>query len=265
MKLLKFMLVIGAFLTAGFLSEPAYAQDADEDNEIQGVESELERNIPKRINPEMTTIPSVGKKKDALEVETAKDSNADSQVVVIQKNYMPKTGRFNLSGGVTLFPSDVFFKTFGAQARGGYHLNEKWGIELSGILLTSSKSAELIDLEEKQSVTASNLATLKSYVGANIYFSSMYGKYALADRKIFPFEIYQTLGAGTVATDKSSSLAFSAGLGQLLSLSRNEALRFDLSLLFYTTATVNKDKQQAMSLLLTLAYDGFFPSVGKRW
>lgn len=265
MMLFKALLLISVFVTTTITTHHAYAQAADEDSEIRGVEAELEKNIPVRVNPEVSTTQSIGKKKDALDVSVSKDPEGNSQVIVIQKNYMPKTGRFNLAGGLTLFPSDVFFKTFGAQLRAGYHMNEKWGAELSGILLTSSKSSELQDLEAKQSVTASNLATLKSYVGANIYFSNMYGKYAMSDRKIFPFEIYQTLGVGTVTTDKSSSPAFSAGLGQLLSLSRNEALRIDLSLLFYSTETVTKDKQQATSLLITVAYDGLFPSVGKRW
>ncbi len=260
----KALLLISVFVTTTITTHHAFAQNADEDSEIRGVEAELEKNIPVRVSPEFSATQRIGKKKDALDVSGSQDPEGNSQVVVIQKNYMPKTGRFNVAGGLTLFPSDVFFKTFGAQLRGGYHINEKWGAELGGILLTSSKSAELKDLEDKQSVTASNLATLKSYIGANIYFSNMYGKYAMSDRKIFPFEIYQTLGFGTVTTDKSSSPAFSAGLGQLFSLSRNEAVRIDLSLLFYTTETVTKDKQQATSLLITIAYDGLFPSVGKR-
>ena len=93
----------------------------------------------------------------------------------------------------------------------------------------------------------------------------MYGKYALSDRKIFPFEIYQIIGLGQVKTNKSSSPALNIGFGQLLSLSRNSAVRFDLSLLFYQTETVTGDKQQANSLLVTISYDSLFPSVGNRW
>ena len=245
MRLIKITFFISLIVSSGIFGQKAFAQDADEDKEIQGVESELEKNFPARTRLEPTISPVIKKKQDSLELNKSnpeKDKDRyQSQTVVIQKNYMPKTGRFDVSGGVTLFPSDVFFKTFGAQLRGGYHLSETWGAELSGIYLISSKSDELKNLESKQSVTASSLATLESFVGANIYFSNMYGKYALNDRKIFPFEIYQTIGIGQVKTNKSSSPALTIGFGQLLSLSRNDAFRFDLSLLFYQTETVNGD------------------------
>ncbi len=240
------------------------AKDSQEDDEIKSVESELEKNIPKRTEPVGQKTVVVGKKQDVVELDSNKNPRPRSQIVVIQKNYMPKSGRFNLSGGITLFPSDVFFKTYGAQLKASYHFNETWGAELSGILLTSSKSAELQDLEGKQSVTANNLATLKNYFGANLYYSNSYGKYALSDRKIFPFEIYETLGFGSVVTDKSSSPAISLGVGQLLSLSRNDALRVDLSLLFYQTETLTTEKQQATSLLVSISYANLFPWVGRR-
>ncbi len=258
-KFTKFLVVLCLF------GPNLYAQDSQEDDEIKGVESELEKNIPARSVRVAPSTTIIGKKQDTLLIDGATEAKSKSNIVVIQKNYMPKSGRFNLSGGLTLFPSDVFFKTFGAQVRAGYHLSETWGVELTGILLTSSKSTELEDLESKQSVTASSLATLKNYFGANIYFSNSYGKYALSDRKIFPFEIYQTVGIGSVLTDKSSSPAFSLGIGQLLSLSRNDAVRLDLSLLFYQTETLTSQKQQASSLLVTFSYDALFPSVGKRW
>ncbi|OFZ29142.1 MAG: hypothetical protein A2622_13955 [Bdellovibrionales bacterium RIFCSPHIGHO2_01_FULL_40_29] len=247
-----------------FYSSYSLAQDIEEDQEIQGVEIELEKNIPSPTSIDSVMPHNPGKKQNTLVIEGDTVQN-QFQSVVIQKNYMPKTDRFGLSGGVTLFPSDVFFKTFGAQIRGSYYLNETWGAEISGILLSSTKSTELQDLESKQGVTAHNLATLKNYLGVNLYFSSMYGKYALNDRKIFPFEIYQTVGLGQVATDKSSGTAFSLGMGQVLSLSRNDALRFDLSVLFYQTETVSAGQQAATSLLVSLSYSSFFPTVGKRW
>lgn len=265
MSFIKITFLISLILSTGIFSQKSMAQDADEEKEIQGVEAELEKNFPARARLEPATSPLLKKKQDALEINKLNEDKYQSQTVIIQKNYMPKTSRFDLNGGVTLFPSDVFFKTFGAQLRGGYHFSETWGAELSAIYLISSKSDELKNLESKQSVTASNLANLESFVGANIYFSNMYGKYALSDRKIFPFEIYQTVGIGQVKTNKSSSPAITAGFGQLLSLSRNDAVRFDLSLLFYQTETVNGDKQQSNSLLVTVSYDALFPSVGKRW
>lgn len=248
------------------MSNPGFAQENennDDNSEIQSVESELEKNDSNLIldQPNYDNIP----KADAVDLQGLQATTSDKQIVIIQKNYMPKTGRFSLNGGLTLFPSDVLFKTFGAQLRGSYFFTEKWGVELTGILLSSAKSTELKDLEEKQGVSVANIATLKNYLGAQVYFSSMYGKYALNDRKIYPFELYQTIGLGQMTTDKGSSPAFSIGFGQMISMSRDSALRADLTLSLFQTENVSGAKQSQSSLLINLSYSSFIPSVGRRW
>ena len=269
MKNLNFKLQAKAFIVAGLLvfnASLAFAdEEQDENSDIKFTELELEKNIPKNDELKLKLAPVTEKKQDAVNLEPIKQDVRASQIVVIQKNYMPKTGRFAINGGLTLFPSDVFFKTFGAQLRGSYFFNETWGFELTGIVLTSAKSAELNDLESKQNVTVNNLATLKNYLGGQVYFSSMYGKYAFNDRKIFPFEIYQTLGVGQMQTDKGSSPAFNLGFGQMISMSRDSALRIDLTFQFYQTENVSGSKSSQNSLLINFSYSSFLPSVGRRW
>lgn len=256
---------LSAFLICLITSQAIAQSEQEENSEIKFTELELEKNIPRNETPTVPITPVLKKQEDAVNLQPVRQEIGDSQIVVIQKNYMPKTGRFAANGGLTLFPSDVFFKTFGAQIRGSYFFNETWGAEINGIFLTSTKSNELKDLEGKQSVSVSNLATLKSYLGGQVYFSSMYGKYAFNDRKIFPFEIYQTLGVGQMTTDKSSNPAFSVGLGQMISMSRDSALRLDLTFQFFQTETVSGSKQSQSSLLINFSYSAFFPSVGRRW
>jgi outer membrane beta-barrel protein len=204
----------------------------------------------------------------SIEVSQAQPSKEDFDLlkkVIIQKNYMPKTERWHLSGGLTFMPNDVFFKTFGANLKASYHFNEQWGAEAVYISFSSQKSQDLKDLEDKQGVTAANIASVKNYTGAQVYHSSIYGKYAFYDRIIYPFEIYQYVGAGVMGLTEGTAPAISLGMGQLVSLSRNSALRFDLNLLMYTAETASGSKQSANTLLLTLSYSRFFPEVGKRW
>jgi outer membrane beta-barrel protein len=258
--LFKIILLIAMF----GINIQAIAQPDEEDSEIQSIESDLEKNIP-QARPEEVNVETVFRKeRESVNLEGAQQAGPE-QLVIIQKTYMPKTGRFSFSGGLTLFPSDVFFKTAGLQVRSSYHFNETWGMEAVGTFFSSTKSNELKDLESKQDVTAQNITTLKNYLGANVYFNSMYGKYALNNKKIIPFEIYQTLGIGQVQTDQFSSTALSAGLGQILSLSRNHGLRVDLNVIFYQSQNLAGDKQSANAFLITFAYTTFFPKAPTRW
>lgn len=251
------------FLLTYFSALIVRAQDS-EDAEISGVESEIEKNIPSGTTDTKTSFPLPNQKKtDVLDMETLKESS-EKDKITIQKNYMPKTDRVQGMLGLTYFPSDVFFKTMGLQGRVGYHFNETWGLELTGILLGSARSQELKDLENKQGVTADNVSSLKGYWGGQIYFSSMYGKYAFLDRRILPFEIYQTVGFGQMTTDRSTNPALSLGVGQLISLTRSSALRLDLNLLMYQIDNINGDKSSQSSILITVGYSPFFPKLGGR-
>lgn len=256
--------ILSLFFLGFFPQARAQESESQENSEIKSTELELEKNIPKN-NFERQVAPVYEKKADVVNLSPLQEESGNSQIVVIQKNYMPKTGRYAVNLGFTLFPSDVLFRTFGTQIRASYYLSERWGVELNGILLTSAKTSELDDLQNKQGVSVSNLATLKNYFGGQVYFSSMYGKYAFNDRRIYPFEIYQTAGAGVMQTDKSSSSAITLGAGQMISISRDSALRLDLNLMLYQTETVTGSKQSQSSFLINFGYSAIFPSVGKRW
>lgn len=241
-------------------AEPA----AENDSEIQGVEKELEKKggdsdviAPVKLAP-LKVSPTVAFP------ETIRNKTS-SDTIIIQKNYMPKTERMQVFGGLTLAPNDVFYKTMGLQFRAAYHFSEKWGAEFVGLFLSSSKSAELRALEDKQGYGAQTMVSPRSYLGLDAYFNSMYGKAALNDRQIIPFEIYQTIGFGKMNTAVSNNAtAVHFGLGQMFSISRSDALRIDLSLIIYQSKDINQLTQLTNTLLLTVGYGRFFPEAQYR-
>ncbi|MEZ0391553.1 MAG: outer membrane beta-barrel domain-containing protein [Pseudobdellovibrionaceae bacterium] len=236
----------------------------NQDSEIKDVESVLEKNIPEGA-PKVQLPAAVKQPRNKVDfTDLKKDSHFDD-TVIIQKTYMPKTKRFQFFGGFSLAVNDAFFRTMGGQLRAGYHFNETWGLEATGFLLTSEDTNEKKDLESKQNLGVANLTTPKSFLGVNAYFSSIYGKMALEDRKIVPFEFYQTIGVGQITTNPTStSTAFYFGLGDIFSISKNSAIRADLSWFFYNGKTINGDNQSANTIFLTIGYGRFVPEVGRR-
>lgn len=244
-------------------SSEEMASAGSDDQDLLAVEKELrtgklEDTVPAVKLAPLKPAPVV----DLKEVQTEK-RKADT--IVLQRNYMPKTERFQVFGGLAFLPTDVFYKTLGLQFRTAYHFTETWGLELTGLFLGSVRSAELSDVESKQNVNVEALVSPKTYYGLDVYFNSVYGKAAFNDRKIIPFEVYFTGGFGKMSTSTSQNLnAFHLGMGQLFSVSRSSALRLDLSLLSYNSLTVAGDSQLTNNLLLTVGFGHFMPEAQYR-
>lgn len=251
----------------GFSSAWAQDQDVDDANsEIQGVEAELEKNIP--VSPSVEPGTGVAPSKPmapTVDYDKVSKAVAKQDIAIIQKNYMPKSERYLLSGGLSWAPNDQFYDTFGLNLKASYHFTERWGAEAFMYFMSSNPSQVTKDLESKQFVAVNNLVTIRSYYGLSVYFNSIYGKTSLWDRKIVPFEIYQTMGAGSVQTIQSKSEpAFHVGLGELWSLDRSRTFRVDLSWVFYTSDTINGDRTQNNTLFVNFSFGKLFPEATYR-
>jgi outer membrane beta-barrel protein len=249
----------------------SHAQEADsglssEDRDLNQVEQVLEKNIPNEILPPEPTIRKAPKKADfnvLQNVESYKD------LASIQRIYMPKTERFQISGSIGFQPNDVFYNVYGAQLGLTYHFNEAWGFELYGKQFTSGRSEANTKLEDVQRTGVENLSSVKSILGAQIYISYLYGKFAWLDDKIIPYDIYQTVGFGKVTDQNSKTYdAFTASLGQMFSVTRSNAFKIDLSMAYYNaetrvqniTSTSGKtQKQNILSIFLFVGWSYFLP------
>ncbi len=256
LKLTTRFLILSSLV--GSLSHAQETSESEENSDIDAIEMLLEKNIKFTPSPSLNRNSTIRnpKKVDYKKTPIIGDYQ---DIAVVQRNYMPKAERFQLTLGGTLVPTDVFFRTYGLNLKGTYHLNEFWGLEGFGFLTGSSARAEVNDLEKNQLVVVKNLISVKSFYGINASYSSIYGKTSILNRKIIPFEIYQTVGIGKVINQNNDeSMSFQVGIGELFSISRSSAIRADLTWAFYNATTIAGDTQSANSLFLSVGYSYFF-------
>ncbi len=243
---------------------PSLQAPALEDNliDIDSIEKELEGNLPKAKTRDVPLQSTPAQPK--VNYDELKKATPYTDLAVIQRNYMPKSKRFEAFAGLSYLTNDVFFKNFGLQGRFGYHVNETWGLELSLDLLSTTKSKELEGLEGEQKVELNNLVSPKTLYGGSVLFYSTYGKMARWNRKIFNFDIYTSVGATQILTGSDTSTALKLGVGELFSLNKSEAIRLDFSWYFYTAKNIEGSQSAVNNLFLTLGYSRFFPDVKER-
>ena len=237
------------------------------DQSVNDISNILEKNLPLPTTKE--TVEDVNDawnsnfdQKSQLQKANFNNIRSESffrDLGIVQKNILNKTGRIQLFGGITLVPTDVYFRTLGGQINVGYHFNESYGLNLFGYIFESFRRDEIRDVENNQGVRVDSLLFLKNYYGASFYWNKIYGKMTLFNKRIYQFEMFFNLGGGMINTRTSSnSPGIHIGIGNLYTLSQDSALRFDLNWVFYQAKNLRNETQNSNSLLLTVGYSGFF-------
>lgn len=192
-----------------------------------------------------------------------------SDVAVIQRRFLPRTGRFELTGSAMTSVNNPFFNNLGLGLRAAYHLVEKHGIEFQYMIFSNTRRAVTNNLEEKRDVQTTNLVTAKSYIGGAYKWTPVYGKITFLNRHIVPFDLYFTGGMGLTQTQKQGEPTFHFGTGQAFAVSKKVAIRWDVIWNFFQaevdsvtgTGTV---KTSHNDLFITLGASFFFPEATYR-
>ncbi len=261
LKLIFLIAVVGAglFPLRGWAQE----ESSSDNDELQIIEVELEKATAKKNNE----APSAEK---AAEVKEASFSGLGtlapfSEVSVIQKRYMPKTGRFQFYGGLNLVTNNPFFETYGVVAKGAYFLNETWGVEGNYFNLTTSEAKSTKELKDFQNVSTDNLIYPKDYLGLDVLWFPMYGKFSLFGKKIIPFDMYFSGGygvTGTQSNEKPGTLHF--GTGQIFSVTKGIAVRWDFSWHSFSAKGIEENSSNFNFLFLSVGASFFFPEASYR-
>jgi outer membrane beta-barrel protein len=258
------------------------AQNSQSFDELEVINIEnLYKNNPPPTQPTAPTQPSVPPPtaEESQQVEEIKRSgdfknmqmrsvtdlnqlSPFSDVSVIQKKYLPKTGRFQLFTAAGLTTNSPWFLNLGARVNLGYNFTESFGLEATGLFLTNSALDAAKDIKNNNNLQPDKFVVTKGYLGLDLVWSPIYGKITDHDNKIIPFD--------TTAQEKNVT-TFHLGTGQIFALSKSMAFRWDYSWHFFQATPVQDaastnapSKGSYNDLILTAGVSFFFPEASYR-
>jgi outer membrane beta-barrel protein len=271
--ILKFsVLMIGAIVPALAFAqiaappaEDAGLEDLYDKYETQEVQQSQARKKAERAE-EKPPVKELSKISELVTLSPFED------VAVIQRRFLPKTHRFELSGAAAISTNNAFFNNVGIGARFGWYLTEKYGIEGTYMFLSSSERPITEGLKNKRSVQTTSLVEPESYMGAAFKWAPLYGKMAWLGKTIIPFDLYLSPGFGVTKTAQGESEpTISIGAGQLFAISKSSGVRWDFTWNFYSATTRYVESGTTISkndnhndLLLSIGYSFFFPEATYR-
>lgn len=232
------------------------------DIDVNQVEDEL-----KRVSqPKVSRGGSDAAKEDKIETFSDLGKLAPfSEVSIIQKRYLPKTGRFQAFAGLTYTTNDPWFWGLGFSGKFGYFLTEAWGLEASYTGISSSEKDSVKNLRNNNGVTTNSMVTPKSFLGLDLVWTPVYGKMSVGNKKIMPFDMYFSLGGGNTTTaDSQSAGTMRVATGQIFALSKGMGFRWDFCWNRYNAKGIDNSSSSFDNLLLTLGVSFFFPEAKYR-
>jgi len=146
-------------------------------------------------------------------------------------------GEFTPQFGVSV--NDAFFTHLSVGGGGIFYPHDNFGIGLSGayyVAHVKSGKEQTIRAGETAVFAVFELPTASASL--DIYFVPIYGKIALFNKFIIPFDLYAVAGVGFVAAGAAMRPSFKAGIGQRFMINEWLAVRLEV------TDTIFNDVQE---------------------
>jgi len=213
-----------------------------------------------------------GSEKKEIQVQSLSDLaklSPFSDVAVIQRRFLPKTNRFELSATGFSNLNNPFFNSLGISARLAYYLRERYAIEVLGTAQTTASRQVTDDLEENRRITTDNVVTSRGFYALAFKWNPIYGKMTWLNKTIVPFDINFNIGAGmTITTEGESEPTLHLGTSQVFAWTKSVAFRWDLIWNMFNATVKNDDgSTETMSqndLFLGFGMSFYFPEATYR-
>ena len=193
-----------------------------------------------------------------------------SDVVIIQRRFMPKTNRVAISLASSFTLSSEFFLNPGFEGHLTYNFLEKHGVEFSGYYVFTFNRGVTNDLARIGANVSEQLPIARGFFGFTYKWMPVYGKIALNNRQILAFDTFFNIGAGMsgITKDKESAQVvweptLILGVGQVFAITRDLGLRWDLRWhMTYETQGIGNSFLNDILFSIGLSY--YYPSAGLR-
>ena len=256
--MLKFFIIFSLFVTTSVAVWGQDKEDAGLDTEELQSKDFLER--VKKLQPTRFT--------DLVHLSPFSD------VSVIQRRFMPKTGRMAVSITSNFALSSEFLLHPGAEAHLSYHFLEKHGVELSAYHVFSFDRKITGDLKPIGVSVSEKTPVAQSFVGLAYKWMPIYGKMAFFNKKILAFDTFFSIGGGmsaiTTNTLRKGQMVWEptamVGVGQVFAFTRNFGMRWDLRwhIAFQTQADLKSNMAMLNNFILSVGFSYYYPSAGVR-
>ncbi|MCB9026191.1 MAG: outer membrane beta-barrel domain-containing protein [Bdellovibrionaceae bacterium] len=256
-------------------SEPPSVSGDDANIELEALYDEFDKEEDKKAEDEQVKKQKERETVQKSEMGTLAELKVLSpfdDIAVIQRRYMPKTNRFEFSAALGNSLNNAFFNNWGAIGRVAYYLTEKHGLEFQFFWLNSNERAITESLRNDQSVQTRSLVVPENYKGISYKYVPVYGKIALFNKRIIPFDLYFSVGGGLTNTGlEEEESTINLGTGQQFYITKAMALRWDFALNVYTAdiyednnGTLKKSTKAQTDLFIALGVSYYWPGATYR-
>ena len=236
------------------------------------VEQVLDAEATKAETKAAPKVSREEKPKNDVKVETLSDLATLApfdDIAVIQRRFLPKTGRFELSVAGFSNLNNPFYNSLGGSLRAAYYFREQYAAEvIAGAFGTSSRQSTE-DLKGNRAIATDNVVTSKSFGVVAFKWNPVYGKITWLNRGIVPFDMNFSLGGGlTQTTGGENAPTLHMGTSQVFALSKWVAFRWDLMWNIYSAkGTDQSGREEQLSqndLFLGVGLSLYFPEATYR-
>lgn len=266
--IIRFFFVLLAFcvLTP---TGPAHAQESEATSESSDdLEALYDKSASEEVKP-VKKEPPKAKEPPAKSLSDLNTLSEFSDVAIIQKRFLPKTGRFEASiSGITNV-NNPFFTNIGLNGGFAYYFQEKYGLELLFSWIGTGSRQVTKDLQKQRSINTDNLVTSKGFMGAAFKWNPIYGKMTWLNQYIVPFDLNFSLGLGLTRTNEDQNEpTLHLATSQVFALSKSMAVRWDINWNMFNATTTSssgaQDKLFQNDIYLGLGASFYFPEATYR-
>lgn len=254
-----------AFAQSDSATEDSSGESANGSDDVEAL---YDKSTTEETKP-VTKAPVKPKEPPAKSLSDLNTLSEFSDVAIIQKRFLPKTGRFEASlSGITNV-NNPFFTNIGLSGGFSYYFREKYGLELLFSWIGTGSRQVTKDLQKSRSINTDNLVTSKGFLGAAFKWNPIYGKMTWLNQYIVPFDLNFSLGLGMTKTNEDENEpTLHLATSQVFALSKAMAVRWDINWNMFNATTTSssgaQDKLFQNDIYLGLGASFYFPEATYR-